>query len=539
MPMFDGSVRDFDALRTAFRWQVPEFYNVAHEVCDRHTHLRDTVALYCENAAGEQRTVTFGQLKELSNRFANVLRAKGVRAGDRVAIVLPQRAETAIAHLAAYKLGAVAVPLSVLFGPDALRYRLADSEARAVICDGERFARIEPMGVDLPALNTLIVCGGDDPSKDFWSLLDKASASLDPVYTRADDAALLIYTSGTTGPPKGALVAHRALLGNAPGFELSQNFFPQQDDLFWTPADWAWTGGLWDGLLPTLYYGKPILAYEGGRFDPERVCALLARYSVRNAFIPPTALRMLRQLDDVRARFDLRLRSVMSAGEAVGAELYRWAKESLGVEVNEMWGQTEFNYLVGNCSAIMPVRPGAMGKPYPGHDVDVIDEHGRVLAPGEVGELAARTNDPVMYLGYWKNEQAGRAKLLGGWFRTGDVGYRDEDGYLWFVGRNDDVISSAGYRIGPGEIEDSLLKHPSVAQAAAVGVPDELRGSVVKAYIVLNPGYDPSTELATAIQTSVRTNLAAYEYPRQVEFIDEMPMTTTGKIRRIELRNRS
>ncbi|MGI9303791.1 MAG: AMP-binding protein, partial [Gammaproteobacteria bacterium] len=349
---------------------------------------------------------------------------------------------------------------------------------------------------------------------------------------------LLIYTSGTTGPPKGALIAHRSLLGNLTGFELSHNFFPHRGDLFWTPADWAWTGGLLDGLLPSWYYGVPMLAFEGGKFDPEHACRLLGEYGVKNAFIPPTALKMMRQVPDIRGRHKVAFRSIMSAGEALGGELIEWGKEALGVGINEMWGQTEINYLAGNCAAIMPIKPGSMGKPYPGHCVDVVDAEGNVMPTGEEGELAARAGDPVMFLGYWKKEQATREKFVGEWCCTGDTGYRDDDGYLWFVGRKDDVISSAGYRIGPGEIEDCLLKHPAVLQAAVIGSPDEIRGNIVKAYIVLADGHQPSEVLKSEIQRSVRDRLAAYEYPRAVEFIDAMPMTVTGKVRRMALRER-
>jgi acetyl-CoA synthetase len=538
MNLIDSTARDFDAICRSFRWNVPQYYNIAHEVCDRHSRHRNDVALYCENATGRDQSFTFGQIKSLSDRFANALIGLGVGSGDRVAIILPQGVETAVTHLAVYKIGAVALPLSILFGPDAVEYRLRDSGAKAVVIDRARNAMLQALRPNLPELQVVINCDSEGELR-FWGLIEKASESLQAVRTRADDPALLIYTSGTTGPPKGALIAHRSLLGNLTGFELSQNFYPQKGDCFWTPADWAWTGGLMDGLLPTWHYARPIVAQPGGKFDPEQACRRLTKYGVTNAFIPPTALKMIRQLgNDVRQRFKLRLRAIMSAGEAVGAELYHWAREALAVELNEMWGQTEFNYLVGNCSAIMPVRPGSMGKSFPGHEVDAIDEHGRPMLAGETGELAARRGDPVMFLGYWGNEEATRKKFAGEWFCTGDVGYRDADGYLWFVGRKDDVISSAGYRIGPGEIEDCLLKHPAVAQAAVIGSPDELRGSVVKAFIVLARGYEGSETLKREIQEAVRTRLAAYEYPRAIEFIDELPMTTTGKVRRVQLRER-
>lgn len=536
MRLIDPSAGHFETIYHHFRWAVPEDLNIAEAVCDRHRDRSNKIALHCESDDGSVKDYTFGQIKRLSDQLANVLDGLGLTAGDRVAIILPQCPETALTHLACYKKALVALPLSILFGPDALEYRLQDSGASAVITNPNRLETIQQLQNRLPNLRHIIGCNCGEPQMEFWQLLQKASDRLDRTATRADDPALLIYTSGTTGPPKGALIAHRAILGNLPGFELSHDFFPQPDDLFWTPADWAWTGGLLDALLPAWYYGKPVLAYDGGKFDPEKAAYLITKYRVRNAFIPPTALKMMRQVPHLKERFKIDMRSVMSAGEAVGEELFHWGRESLGLNINEMWGQTEFNYLVGNCAAIMEVRPGSMGKPYPGHAVDIIDEEGRVMPAGETGEFAARRGDPVMFLGYWNNPEATRAKFTGDWFRTGDVGYRDEDGYLWFVGRKDDVISSAGYRIGPGEIEDCLLKHPAVLSAAVIGKPDDLRGSIVKAFIVLGHGHEAGDELRNDIQNSVRQRLAAYEYPREIEFIKELPLTTTGKIRRVELR---
>jgi acetyl-CoA synthetase len=538
MRLIDPSESEFDAIYRAFRWSIPEKLNIAHQVCERHQGQAQRVAVYYENAAGESARYSFAELKKLSDKFANALRAAGIERGDRVAIVLPQTIETIVAHLAIHKLGAVSLPLAILFGPEALEYRLRDSGARAAVVHASRYDDIRSLQPGLPDLKRIFGCRCGESADEFWNLLRQGSDAFDMVETLADDPACLIYTSGTTGPPKGALVAHRAVLGNFTGFEMSQNFFPQPGDVFWTPADWAWTGGLWDALLPALNYGMPILAYEGSGFDPERVCRLMSDYAVSNAFIPPTALKMLRVLPDLKTAYDLKLRAIMSAGEQVGEELIHWGREVLGLTINEMWGQTEFNYIVGNCSAIMPPKPGSMGKPYPGHRVDVIDDDGKVMPTGEEGELAAWCDDPVMFLGYWNNPQATADKITANWFRTGDVGYRDEDGFLWFVGRKDDVITSAGYRIGPGEIEDSLLKHPAVLQAAVIGKPDELRGEIVKAFVVLTDGYDASDELASEIRQSVRERLSAHEYPREVEFIDSLPMTTTGKVRRIDLRAR-
>ncbi|MCH1522814.1 MAG: AMP-binding protein [Arenicellales bacterium] len=533
--MIDSDESRFDDICRSFTWQIPASFNIAAAVCDRHRDISHRPALLCETASGTKAQYSFADLYRLSNQLANVFLSMGVGPGDRIAILLPQRVETGLCHLAAWKIGAVSLPLSALFGTDALRYRLEDSGAKILVGATEGVQKVQSLRNELPELETIIDC--DDRKSGFWSLLDRAAKSVETANTLADDPAIVIYTSGTTGPPKGAVLAHRCLLGNLTGFEMSQNFFPLDDDLMWTPADWAWTGGLLDGLIPAWFYGCPVLGYDGGRFDPEKACDLMARYRVRNAFIPPTALKMLRQIGDIRDR-GVQLRSVMSAGESLGAQIYEWAEEALGVQINEMWGQTEFNYIVGNCSKIMPVKPGSMGKPYPGHLVEPVDEAGNVLADGQTGELCALRDDPVMFLGYWKRDQATQDKFIGPWWSTGDVGYRDSDGYLWFVGRKDDVISSAGHRIGPGEIEDCMLKHPAVVQAAAVGTPDELRGEIVKAFIVLASGEAPSDALRQSIQDMVRGDLAAYEYPREIKFVSELPMTTTGKVRRIELRER-
>ena len=535
MRLINQNEYGFTDLRRQHLWQVPERFNMAAAVCDRHVWKRDAVALFSETKNGTRNQYTFSQLKELSNKFSNVLKSMGVAEGDRIAVVLPQRIETGICHLATWKIGAISLPLSVLFGTDALRYRLKDSGSCTVISAGQPLEKIYEVIPDLPDLKHIINCDGGP--NNFWDLLKQASSNFAPNQTFADDPALIIYTSGTTGPPKGAVLAHRCLLGNLTGFEMSHNFFPKDSDLMWTPADWAWAGGLLDALLPSWYYGYPVLGYAGGRFDAERACHMMARYRVRNAFIPPTALKMMRQIGDLRA-IGVSLRSVMSAGETLGSHLYEWALEALGVNVNEMFGQTECNYVVGNCSAIMPVRPGSMGKPYPGHCVEPMDTEGSIMPDGEVGELCVHRNDPTMFLGYWNGEEDTQEKMRGEWWKTGDVGYRDADGYLWFVGRQDDVISSAGHRIGPGEIEDSILKHTAVLQVAVVGSPDDLRGEIVKAFIVLSEGISGTEELKSDIQNFVRSTLAAHEYPRQIEFLSKLPLTTTGKVRRVELRSR-
>jgi len=538
MNLLENDGRDFEALQRDFRWRIPQHYNMGVDVCDRHASRADQTALFLENAEGHCQTLSFAELKSQVQQLANGLSRLGLGRGDRVGIILPQRAETALAHLALWKMGCISVPLSVLFGPDAMRYRLEDSGTRAVITDSAHLPMLEGLNAELPDLEMLLNVDRGGGGIDFWELLESSSEAFQALNTAAADPALLIYTSGTTGPPKGAVIAHRCLIGNLTGFELSQNFVPRAGDVMWTPADWAWTGGLLDGLIPALRYGIPVLGFDGGRFDAVRCLELLEKYQVRISFIPPTALKMFMQVPNLETRFKLSLRSIMSAGEQVGEEVLRFADEVLQVPLNEMWGQTEFNYLVGNCQAIMPARPGSMGKPYPGHRVCPVDGEGRPLPPGEVGELGAWRDDPVFFLGYWNREQATRDKFIGEYWSTGDMGYQDADGYLWFVGRKDDVISTAGHRVGPGEIEDCLLKHPAVAQAAVIGSPDALRGSIIKAFIVLAKGHQGDEALAAAIKNQVKSRLAAHEYPREIEFIESLPMTTTGKVRRLELRQR-
>jgi acetyl-CoA synthetase len=447
--------------------------------------------------------------------------------------------------MAIFQMGAVALPLSHLFGPDALEYRMEHAGASAAIVEPTTLANLWAVRGKLSQLRHVIGVGGArEAGVHAWeTLLAKASPEFSIVDTAADDPALIIYTSGTTGAPKGAYEAHRLLIGNLSGFVHSHDFFPRPGDIFWSPADWAWAGGLFDALLPSWAFGIPILGYRG-KFDAEKAYYLLEKYGVRNSFLFPTALKlMMKAVPEPRKKYRLDLRSIMSAGESVGVTVLEWAKEHLGVTINEMFGQTEINYVVGNCQAAWPVKPGSIGRPYPGHRVAVIDENGNERPRGELGEIAVNRScngeaDPVFFLEYWKNAQATKDKFVGDWGLTGDQGKMDEDGYLWYQGRSDDVIKSAGYRIGPAEIESCLVKHPAVANAAVIGKPDATRGAIVKAFIVLQPGEKPSKQLEEDIQRHVRARLAPYEYPKEIEFIDALPMTTTGKVQRKELRKR-
>jgi acetyl-CoA synthetase len=489
----------YEELYEGFRWQVPARVNLGVDMCERHP--RDAVAILVTDGREVTRRVTFGELSDDSNRLANALLAKRIGAGDRVGIALPQRPETAVAHIAVYKLGAIAVPLSTRFGPDAMAVRLGDADPAVVIADRE-----------LEGVETI------DVDRELPALLEAASPNLTPVATQADTPALIVYTSGTTGPPKGALLAHRTLHGHLPGFELSHDFFPQPDDLIWSPADWAWMGGLFDVLLPGLYHGRPVLAFQTTKFDPELTFDLVPRLGVRNVFMPATALRMMAAHDGP----SLSLRTLASGGEMVGEETAAWCSERLGARLNEFYGQTEANLLIGNCEA-WPAKPGSMGRTYPGHDVRLVD--------GEV--TVAVEGDPVAFLGYWRNEAATAEKVRDGRLHTGDLAEVDDEGYFRFVGRTDDLISSAGHRIGPGEIEECLVRHSAVSLAAVIGIPDEVRGAAIKAFVV---AASPSDELAAELKALVRERLAAYEVPREIEFVDELPLTTSGKIRRNELR---
>lgn len=527
----------YERLRRQFRWELPKQLNIGVLCADRHPP--DALALIDVAPSGAYVSYTFGDLSGLSNRFANGLLGIGIGPGDRVGILLPQRLETGVAHLALYKMGAIAVPMSVLFGPQALNYRLGDCSAAAVITDTEHLEPIVEVAAGLPDLQVVVVDGEPGrPHRGFWSLVENSSEHLEVAATSPDTPAVLIYTSGTTGSPKGALHGHRVLIGHLPGFELSHNFFPQRQDRFWTPADWAWIGGLMDALMPTWYHGRPIVAAARTAFDPEWALRLMAETNVRNAFLPPTVLKMMRQAAVRDAH--LSLRSVMSGGEPLGDEMLGWGRACLGVTINEIYGQTEANYVVGNCAEVWDVHPGSMGRPYPGHNVAVLSADGGRAATGEVGEIAVRAPDPVMFLGYWGRPEATRAKFSADWqwLRTGDLARLDEQGYLWFQSRADDVINSAGYRIGPAEIEECLLHHPAVAMSAVIGVPDPLRGQAVKAFIQLADGHEPSPQLEEDIRHLVRSHLAAYEYPRQIEFVAELPLTATGKIRRADLRKR-
>ena len=538
----------YKSLFESFRWLVPTNFNIGHECCHRWANSSADarrIALFFEDETGRREVWTYERIAATANQLSNGLIRMGVQRGDRVALILGQRPETVVAHIAIYSVGAVVLPLSNLFGPEALEQRLRDAEARVAIFDEFAAASVLATLPRCPALTQLLGIDVPDERVLPWRrMLARQSTDFKAVTTRASDPAIRLYTSGTTGAPKGALLPHSVLIGNLPGFVASQNWFPQPGDVFWSPADWAWTGGMMDALLPALYFGQPIVGSRG-RFSAQKAFELLERYRVTNTFLFPTALKlMMKEVPNPREHFKLALRCVMSAGESVGETVFTWCQEALGITPNEMFGQTEMNYLVGNSHLKWPAKAGSMGRPYPGHRIAIIDDEGRPIPPGEIGEVAlARTDihghpDPILFIGYWRNAEATAEKFTGPWCRTGDLARADDDGYLWYAGRSDDVFKSSGYRIGPGEIENCLLDHPAVANVAVVPKPDSARGAVVKAFVVLTAEYvtQEKDAITAALQEHVRDRLAPYEYPKEIEYIDALPMTTTGKIQRRVLR---
>jgi acetyl-CoA synthetase len=580
MPATKAPFDHYAAIYRQFRWRVPAQFNIA-QVCARRwaedSSAMKNIAVRAHptwsNSTKHVEFLSYEQLALQANQLSHLLKKQGVKRGDRVAIVLPQRLETAVAYMAVMQMGAVAMPLSMLFGVEALEYRFNDSAACAAIVDESSVLAVNEARKNCPTLRCVIGMGDAAAHCD----LDYALHALQQptafplVKTRGDDAAVLIYTSGTTGPAKGALIAHRALLGNLTGFVASQNWFGfdgkknlKSDAVFWSPADWAWTGGLMNALLPTLYFGREIIAYRG-RFSADAAFEILQSHRVTHTFLFPTALKaMMKAHPEPKKRFKFKLQALMSGGEALGDVVYAWCEQQLGVTVNEMFGQTEINYVVGNCQRFWPSKPGSMGKAYPGHQVAVIDEASQICKAGQQGEVAVNhldihgKHDPVFFLGYWNNDIATRKKTTLSsdgerWCRTGDLAHADADGYLWYRGRADDMFKAAGYRIGPSEVENCLLKHPAVLNAAVVPKPDIERGAVVKAYIVLAPEFialragfitrhdlrglkKHDNKLTQSIQQHVRGQLAPYEYPKEIEFIDELPMTATGKVQRRVLR---
>ncbi|WP_440008390.1 acyl-CoA synthetase [Halomicrococcus sp. SG-WS-1] len=543
---------DFDTheqAREEFAWDFPDDYNIAWDCLRKHDDA-DRPALYQAYPDGRRETYTFQELDELSNRVAHALAERGVEYGDRVAVVVPQKPANPLTHLACWKLGAVSLPLSVLFGPDALRYRLADSESRVVVADESMLDTVREVRGECPDLEHVVAVGADDTPDDaepFEAFHADQPETFEIAATDEETPAIIMYTSGSTGPPKGVLHTHGLWAGHCAAFRM---YFEQDvfDSVYWTPADWAWIGALGDLLFPAWHYGQPVVGYPMEGFDAETAFDLCEEFDVTNAFLPPTAIRMMMNTANPTETFDLSLAAICTGGEPLTPEILDWAADQLeGVVVNELYGQTEANLLVTNCRQWFPARAGSMGKPVPGHEVAVVDsESGERVPDDEVGMIAVRHgDDPVIFREYWNDPEKTEAARVdaadGGepWHLTGDLGYRDEDGYFWFKARDDDVIITSGYRVGPGEVESAILEHPGVEQVAVVGVPDDTRGEIIKAFVQpVGAATGNDDDLRGEIQQLVKRRLAKYEYPREIEFVADLPTTTTGKIQRRKLRDR-
>lgn len=521
-------------------WSIPlpVQSNIADVTVGRHARgARAThPALVHEEMDGTIRSWTFHGLDEESSRLADSLSKAGVRMGDPVGVHLGQGPETALAHLALYKCGAIVCTMSELYGPDTLSHILRDTRLKVLVTRGGSAAL--QSALDATGNGVRVIETRDGERSDFWRMVRDGSSSFSPTATPSSAPALLMYTSGSTGHPKGMLHAHRVLDAYLPTVRLFYNLsMDEEGSVFWTPADWAWVGGLLDLVLPAWAHGQTVVSWNG-RFEPERCFGLMERHGVTHSFMTPTALKRLAETKHPKDHWRIRLRYVCSGGESLPGEVVRWCEQQLEATCNEFYGLTEFNHLVGNCRAIYEVRPGSMGKVYPGHDVRLVDDEGNEVPRGEVGEIVASAADPTLFLGYWGQPGIPGSLRLGGYVRTRDLARMDEDGYVWYQGRNDDLIKSAGYRIGPAEVEDTLLKHAAVAEAAVVASPDPERGAIVKAFVRLKEGETPSDELIRSLQSLVKNDLAAYKYPREIEFVDSFPLTSSGKIRRAELRKR-
>jgi len=535
LPRFDR----YDDLYRDFAWDIPDDFNMGRAVSDDWAKIEpDRICLEHFDPGGQHPSMTYGELSARSASLANGLVSLGIRRGDRVALLLPQSFATVISHVAIYKMGAIALPLALLFGVEALEYRLKTAGASAVITNAFGMARISEIRDRLPDLKTVISIDGGEALA-----FDELVASHPPVFevvdTGPDDPALMIFTSGTTGAPKGALHGHRVLAGHIPGMQFAHEGFPQAGDKVWTPSDWAWAGGLLNALLPSLLLGVPVVSSPAQKFDAGTAYRIMAEMQVRNAFIPPTALRLLKAAGDPYLTHKLNLRTIGSAGESLGRETYVWASDTLGITVNEFYGQTECNFVISSSRAAGVSKAGAIGRPSPGHRVAVVDDRGNELPVGQTGQIGVKAPDPVMFLGYWNDPEATERKFANGWLLTGDLAHQDAEGFITFEGRDDDVITSSGYRIGPAEIEDCLSGHPAVQLAAAVGKPDPVRTEIVKAYVVLVPGVSAGAELAAEIRDWVKMRLSMHEYPREVEFVESLPLTTTGKVIRRLLREKA
>lgn len=534
------NMQDYAETYRDFKLDVPEHFNFAFDVVDKWAEDRTKLALISLDPAGENaQHHTFWDLKVQSNRFANVLKGLGVGKGTRTFVMLPRIPQWYVAMLGLMKVGAVPMPATTLCTPGDIEYRVNEAEATLAITDLENSDKVAEAAGNCPSLEHLLLVG--DERKGWISYdeqMGQASTALENVEpTRSDDPLLIYFTSGTVGYPKMVLHTHASYgLAHVITAKFWQDL--KDTDLQWTLSDTGWAKAAYGKLFGQWTQGAAVLQHDAkGRFDPALTLKIVERYGVTCFCAPPTAYRML-VLEDL-AKYDLgSLRHCTGAGEPLNPEVMKIWEDGTGLTIYDGYGQTETVLLVGNFRCL-PVRPGSMGKPSPGFTVAIVDEDGEELPYGQEGQIAVKVKPerPVGLLReYWKYPEGMEASFFGDWYLTGDKAYKDEDGYFWFVGRADDVIISAGYRIGPFEVESALIEHPAVAESAVVASPDPVRGDVVKAFVILTPGYVPSDELVVSIQDHVRQSTAPYKYPRVVEFVTELPKTISGKIRRVELR---
>ena len=532
-----------DTSGTRYRIDIPLHANIAADTVGRYAHNEKAnhLALIHENNDGSVERYTFAELDELACRFAVFLNEIGVKRGESVAIHTAQSPQTAIAHMAIYKIGAVALTLSHLYGPDAVAHVINDSKTKVIVTNSDYWGKLRSRCSSLGSLEHRIVHGSCESGEiNFEDCLTRSAEKFEPVITATEDPALLMYTSGSTGMPKGLIHSHRIIHAYLPTLTLVYNLeLNYPNAVFWSPADWAWVGGLLDLVLPAWQHGQTVVS-TNQRFSAKWAFEFMQRHDVTHSFMTPTALKRLAEIPNPRKTWNLSMRVICTGGESLPGDVVRWAQEEFEIVCNEFYGLTEFNHMVGCCKALYPTIPGSMGRAFPGRRVAIIDDNGTEQSDGVTGEIASwKPDDPSLFLGYWGSPGVPEKMRLGNWLKSGDLGVKDENGYFWYHGRNDDLIKSAGYRIGPNEVEDALVSHPDVAEAAVVGKPDRERGSIVMAYVRLMKGVAKDNSTRENLQQFVKDNLAVYKYPREIEFVDSFPLTSSGKIRRNVLRKRA
>ena len=531
-PKIGEMMDDYEEWNKNFKWDIPEDYTIANAV-DEHAKDRGKIAIYWESAEGDSKIIPYWKLRDDANRFANVLKGMGVKKGDRVMVTLPRLPEVFAVQIGAFKLGAIIVPCPEMLREKDIDYRANNCGAETIVSSPEAAEHVDNVRDKTPLKNFIIIGGERDRWTNYEKEVKQASRNFEKVDVKATDIMTINYTSGTTGDPKGVLHDHKWMYCF---YKTNAVYWwdAKPDELLWSTTSPGWAKWFWSPLGVTLTVGASQVTYKG-RFNPKKFLELMEKYRVNKLCSTPTEYRMWAQ-EDLEA-YDLSdMKKFLSAGEALNREVIDRFKKAYGLEIYDGYGQTETSGLVCNHHGIK-IKYGSMGKPMPGSGVKIVDEDGNVLPAGKIGQIAVPITHPGLMVGYWGGKKL-KDIAVNGWYLTGDLARMDEDGYFWFEGRADDVIKASGYRIGPFEVEDALVKHPAVVEAAVVASPDKIRGNIVKAFVILAKGYEPSDELVKELQTFVKNETAPYKYPREIEFVDELPKTISGKIRRVELRER-